>query len=70
MGTDDWVQWRPVKDIAETMLQTEIRGLTCKDAGQHVENIFHLTSPVTSSKNKISLVKKQASEKRKGKSRG
>jgi AcrR family transcriptional regulator len=70
MGTDDWVQWRPVKDIAETMLQTEIRGLTCKDAGQHVENIFRLTGPATSSKNKISLVKKQASEKRKGKTRG
>jgi AcrR family transcriptional regulator len=34
MGKDDWVQWRPVEEVARTAVDVMIRGLVCNDGGK------------------------------------
>jgi AcrR family transcriptional regulator len=36
LAGDKWIQWRPVRNTAEAMLDTQIRGLTTRDPGAKI----------------------------------
>lgn len=63
MGDDPWMTWRPVRQTAEAMLETQIRGLTTQDAGAKVQKILNvpvITNGKGSAKNGLALNKQKA----------
>jgi AcrR family transcriptional regulator len=65
MCSDSWLAWRPVRDVAEAMLQTQIRGLTTKDAGAKIQTIQRVKEPVASSSGKPAAKSKTKTNKSK-----
>jgi AcrR family transcriptional regulator len=60
LSGDKWIQWRPVRKTAEAMLDTQIRGLTTRDAGAkiHKSGVLEVVA-------KSSLMMKAAATKKK-----
>jgi AcrR family transcriptional regulator len=60
MGDDPWMTWRPVRQTAEAMLETQIRGLTTNDAGAKLQRVSSVEAVKSNgSAGKIAAAKKQ-----------